>query len=156
ARGLSEIALEYGQIAQDRGDPAMAITLFREALAPLREFDDPGPASLAHYHLALELIKAGEVAEALSHAVASFTLNETHGWRLQDPAERHSFYRERRRTYILAMHCAAQAGDGRTALIIATAARSEALAAFVRAGARLAPGLHELIDEIALVSAQAA
>src|SRR5579875_876441 len=156
ARGLSEVALEYGRIAQDRDDQAAATALFREALAPLDETEDPGPASLAHYHLAFELIKAGEVVEALHHAVASFQLNEAHGRRLQDPAERHSFYRERRRTYILAMHCAARADDGRAALTVATAARSEALAAFVRAGARLAPDLYGLVDQITLVTAQAA
>ena len=155
ARDLSHVALEYGLVARDRGEPAKAISLFREALGALREADDPGPASLAHFHLAFELIQVDEVPEALRHARASFMLNEADGRRLQDPAERRSFYREHRDTYGLAMHCAARAGDGRTAFTIAVAARSEALAAFVRAGARLSPQLHELIDEIALATAEA-
>jgi len=155
ARDLSQVALEYGLVARDRGDRTTAISLFREALGALREADDPGPASLAHFHLAFELIQAGETAEALRHAVASFRLNEANGRQLQDPAERRSFYREHRDTYGLAMHCAAQAGDGRAAFTIAVAARSEALAAFVRAGARLAPQLQGLIDEIALAGAEA-
>jgi CHAT domain-containing protein/tetratricopeptide (TPR) repeat protein len=155
ARDLSQVALEYGLIAADRGRREQAISLFREALGALREAEDPGPASLAHFHLALELVQAGRVAEAAPHAVASFTLNEANGRRLQDPAERRSFYREHSETYGLAMHCAAETGDGRLALTIAMAARSEALAAFVRAGARLDPRLTELIDEIALVTAEA-
>lgn len=155
ARALSQVALEYGLVARDRGDRAGAIELFREALRPLREADDPGPASLARYHLALELIQDDEVAEALGHAVASFQLNEADGRRLQNPAERRFFYREHRATYGLAMHCAARASDGRTALTIALAARAEALSAFVRAGARLAPQLQALIDEIALAAAEA-
>lgn len=155
ARDLSQVALEYGLVARDRGERAKAISLFREALGALREADDPGAASLAHFHLAFELIQADEVAEAVQHAVASFMLDEADGRRLQDPAERRSFYREHRDTYGLAMHCAARAGDGRTAFTIAVAARSEALAAFVRAGARLAPHLQELIDQIALAAAEA-
>ncbi|HUY48889.1 MAG TPA: CHAT domain-containing protein [Streptosporangiaceae bacterium] len=155
ARDLSQVALEYGLVARDRGERAKAISLFREALGALREADDPGPASLAHFHLAFELIQADEVSDALQHAVASFMLNEANGRRLQDPAERRSFYGEHRDTYGLAMHCAARAHDGRTAFTIAMAARSEALAAFVRAGARLAPQLQGLIDEIALAAAEA-
>lgn len=88
--------------------------------------------------------------------MASFTLDEASGRRLQDPADRRSFYLEHWETYVLAMHCAAQADDGRTALTIAMAARSEALAAFIRAGVRLAPQLRGLIDEITLVEAEAA
>jgi CHAT domain-containing protein/uncharacterized protein len=155
ARDLSQAALQYGMIASDHGDRATAISLFRQALAPLREADDPDPASLAHYHLASELIQAGEVADALSHAVASFRLDETDGRRLRDPADRRSFYQEHRETYVLAMHCAARAGDGHTALTIAMAARSEALTAFIRAGVRLDPRLRELVDEITLVEAEA-
>ena len=155
ARGLSEAALEYGLVARDQGEHEKAAALFREALGALREADDPGPASLAQFHLALELIQAGEVTEALRHAVASFELDEADGRRLQDPAERRSFYRDNSATYGLAMHCAAEAGDGRAAFTIAMAARSEALTAFVRAGARLDPGLRDLIDEIALANAEA-
>jgi CHAT domain-containing protein len=155
ARDLSQVALEYGLVARDRGERTKAISLFREALGALREADDPGPASLAHFHLAFELIQADEISEALQHAVASFRLNEANGRRLQDPAERRSFYREHSDTYGLAMHCAVRAGDDRTACTIAMAARSEALAAFVRAGARLAPHLQGLIDEITLTTAEA-
>jgi CHAT domain-containing protein/tetratricopeptide (TPR) repeat protein len=155
ARDLSQVALEYGLVARERGDRATAISLFRTALDALQEADDPGPASLAHYHLAFELIQADEVNEALRHARVSFTLNEANGRRLQDPAERRSFYRDHSDTYGLAMHCAARAGDGRTAFVIAVAARSEALAAFVRTGARLSPRLHELIGEITLTAAEA-
>jgi tetratricopeptide (TPR) repeat protein len=122
----------------------------REQAVSARVADDPGPASLAHFHLAFGLIQAGEVPEALSHAVASFTLNEANGRRLQDPAERRSFYRQHSDTYGLALHCAARAGDGRAALTVALAGRAEALAAFVRAGAHLVPGLHGLADDIAL------
>jgi CHAT domain-containing protein len=154
-RDLSQVALEYGLIARDRGDRAAAISLFREALGALRAADDPGPASLAHFHLAFELIQAGDITEALRHAVASFMLNEANGRRLQDPAERRSFYRRHSDTYGLALHCAARAGDGRTALTIALAARAEALAAFVRAGAHLVPDLQGLVDDIALASAEA-
>lgn len=155
ARSLSQVALEYGLIARDRGDRDTAISLFREALGALREADDPGPASLAHFHLAFELIQADEILEALRHAVASFTLNEANGRRLQDPAERRSFYRRHSDTYGLALHCAARAGDGRAALAVALAARAEALAAFVRAGAHLVPELQRLVDDIALTSAEA-
>jgi CHAT domain-containing protein len=155
ARGLSQVALEYGLVARDKGDHAAAIRLFREALSPLREADDPGPASLAHFHLAFELIQADEVPEALSHALASFALDEASGRRLRNPGDRRSFYRQHSDTYGLAMHCAARAGDGRAALTVALAARAEALAAFVRAGAHLVPGLQDLVDDIALASAEA-
>ena len=155
ARDLSQAALEYGLVARDRGERAKAVSLFREALRALRESDDPGAVSLVHYHLAFELIQDDEVSEALKHAVASFMLDEADGRRLKDPGERRFFYRDHSATYGLAMHCAARAGDGRTAFTIAMAARSEALAAFVQAGARLAPQLKALIDEIALVTAEA-
>jgi CHAT domain-containing protein len=155
ARGLSQIALEYGLVARDRGERAKAISFFREALSTLSDADDPGSASLVHFHLAFELIQADEIPDALQHAVASCTLNEANGRQLQDPAERRFFYGEHRDTYGLAMHCAARAYDGRAAFTVAIAARSEALAAFVRAGARLAPQLQGLIDEIALAEAEA-
>lgn len=154
-RDLSQIALEYGRVARERGDRTQAISFFRQALAVLHDTDDPGPASLAHYELAFELIQADEVASALKHAIASFTLNEANGRRLHDPAERRSFYVRHSETYSLAMHCAARAQDGHAALTVAMAARSEALAAFVRAGARLAPQLKDLIDEISLTAAEA-
>jgi tetratricopeptide (TPR) repeat protein len=69
ARDLSQVALEYGLVARDRGERAKAVSLFREALRALREADDPGAASLVHYHLAFELIQDDEVSEALQHAV---------------------------------------------------------------------------------------
>jgi tetratricopeptide (TPR) repeat protein len=41
ARDLSQVALEYGLVARDRGERAKAISLFREALGVLREANDP-------------------------------------------------------------------------------------------------------------------
>ncbi|MFI7416445.1 CHAT domain-containing protein [Nonomuraea sp. NPDC049684] len=154
ARGLSQAALEAGLIARGRADRPTAIMRFREALAALRVSDDPGAAGLVHYHLATELILADQVDEATRHAVAAFELDEEHGRRLRAPDERRSFYESHRHTYGLALHCAARAGDGRTALKVATAARSDALAAFVRAGATFAPALRELIGEITLRRAE--
>ena len=71
-------AYQSGRIARPAGDlglvlhageRAKAVSLFREALRALREADDPGAASLVHYHLAFELIQDDEVSEALQHAV---------------------------------------------------------------------------------------
>jgi tetratricopeptide (TPR) repeat protein len=134
ARDLSQIALELGLVARARGDRAAAVALFREALAALQDTDDPGSAALAHFHLAFDLIQAADaehdvaaraqmVVNALRHAVTSFSLNDESGRRLQEPDERRSFYVEHRDTYALALHCAARAGDGRTALTVALAAR---------------------------------
>ncbi|WP_431917806.1 CHAT domain-containing protein [Nonomuraea jabiensis] len=150
ARGLSQAAMEAGLIARARDDRPAAIARFRDALAALQVADDPSPRSLVHYHLATDLILADEVEEAERHAVAAFELNEASGSRLRAPDERRAFYEAHRDTYGLALHCAARAGDGRTALRIATAARSDALAAFVRAGAAFDRRLHELIREITL------
>ncbi|MEV0168100.1 CHAT domain-containing protein [Nonomuraea fuscirosea] len=150
ARGLSQVAMESGLIARARGDRRTAIARFRDALAALQAADDPSATSLVHYHLATDLILADEVEEAVRHAVAAFELNESGGARLRAPEERRYFYEAHRDTYGLALHCAARAGHGRTALRIATAARSDALAAFVRAGATFSPKLHELIKEITL------
>ena len=152
ARGLSQISLETGLIARHRGNRAEALASFREALRLLRD-DDPSARSLVHHEIATELIIAGDVAEALRHAVAAFELNEDSGRRLSDPTDRLLFYGETSDSYALAMHCAARAGEGPTALRIATAAQSEALAAFVRAGARLTPELRELVDDIAVMAA---
>ncbi|WP_113705569.1 CHAT domain-containing protein [Nonomuraea lactucae] len=154
ARGLSQVAMEAGLIARERGDRAAAIARFHDALAALRVADDPSAASLVHYHLATDLILMDEVKQATHHAVAAFSLNEAAGRRLLDPAERRSFYEAHRETYGLALHCAARSGDGRAALRVATAARSDALAAFVRAGARFTPQLHELVQDITLASAE--
>lgn len=150
ARGLSQAAMESGLIARARGDRPTAIARFRDALAALQMADDPSATSLVHYHLATDLILADEIEEAERHAVAAFELNEAGGAHLRAPEERRYFYEAHRDTYGLALHCAARAGQGRTALRIATAARSDALAAFVRAGAAFTPKLHQLIREITL------
>jgi Uncharacterized protein conserved in bacteria len=154
ARHLSEIDFQRGLVARERGDRAAAIALFRRAIEVIDPAIDPSAASLAHYELAFDLIRQDRVAEAFEHAVTSFWLDEDSGRRLRDAADRRIFYVAHREKYGLALHCAARADDGRTALAIAVAARSEALAAFVRAGARLAPQLHELVNQIALVTAE--
>ncbi|GAB1817684.1 hypothetical protein HerbRD11066_08480 [Herbidospora sp. RD11066] len=154
-RGLSQILLESGQIAVARGDEDEALTCFRQAVDLLPEQDDPSAASLAHYHLATALIRADQVEEATRHALAGFALNEADGRRLTDPGERRVFYESTRDSYGLALHCATRADDGLAALTVATAARSEALAAFVRAGARFTPHLDDLIQRITLTAAEA-
>jgi hypothetical protein len=152
-RNLSQVDLEAGLVARERGDPDGAIALFRRALDALAGSDDPSAASLVHYNLAFDLIRQDKVKDALHHALASFRLNERSGRRLRDPDERRQFYETGRDAYGLAMHCAARAGDGTVALRVATSARAEALAAFIRAGARLAPNLHDVISEVSLAEA---
>jgi hypothetical protein len=126
--------------------------LFRQALLPLDEDADPSAASIAHYQLAYELIQdAGDdVEEAERHALAAFTLSEQAGRRLRDPADRQTFYHDQRQTYILAMHCAARAGDGAAAFTVATAARAEAVASFIRGGARFSDELRDLVTQVTL------
>ncbi|MEU6156224.1 CHAT domain-containing protein [Actinosynnema sp. NPDC047251] len=154
-RGLSAVELERGFLARDSGRPERALEHFTRALALLDQDADRGAASIAHHQIARQHVEAGRIGEALPHAVASFTLDEDDGRRLGDPDDRRSFYLGNNATYALAMRCAVRAGDGRTALVVATAARSEALAAFVRAGARLSPGLSDLVARIALITAEA-
>jgi tetratricopeptide (TPR) repeat protein len=149
-RDLSQAALEWAMIARSRGDRAAAIELFEQALRPLDEERDPSAASIAHYQLAYELVLDDRVAAARDHAVVAFTLAERAGRRLGDPADRETFYRDQRQAYILAMHCAALTGDGATAFTVATAARAEAVSAFVRAGAGFSHELRELVDAVAL------
>ncbi len=150
----SAAILERGFLARARGQAEEALTAFTRALDLLDQNADRGPLSIAHQQVAVQLAEAGRLAEALPHAVASFRLNEDDGRRLADPDDRRSFYLDNNEPYTLAMHCAAALGDGRTALTIATAARAEALAAFVRTGARLTGELRELVATIALVSAE--
>ncbi|MGW0239873.1 CHAT domain-containing protein [Micromonospora chalcea] len=149
-RHLSQAALEWGMVARARGDRAAAIEMFRQALLPLDADDDPSAASIAHYQLAYDLIREDYVGEAKEHAVAAFQLNEEAGRRLGDPADRETFYRDTRQAYILAMHCAARDEDGATAFAVATAARAEAMVAFIRAGAEFSPELRELVAAITL------
>ncbi|WBC08880.1 CATRA system-associated protein [Micromonospora sp. WMMA1947] len=149
-RHLSQAALEWGMVKRARGDRAAAIEMFRQALLPLDAGDDPSAASIAHYQLAYDLILDGYVREAKEHAVAAFQLSEGAGRRLGDPADRETFYRDTRQAYILAMHCAARDEDGPTAFAVATAARAEAVAAFIRAGAQFSPELRELVAAITL------
>jgi hypothetical protein len=150
ARDLSQAALEWAMVARDRGDRASAIDYLGQALLPLDANLDPSAASIAHYQLAYQLILDDRVPEALEHAVAAFDTTERAGRRLADPDHRETFYRDQRQAYILAMHCAARAGDGGTAFTVATAARAEALSAFVRSGARLSDDLRELVEAISL------
>jgi tetratricopeptide (TPR) repeat protein len=149
-RDLSQAALEWAMIARDRDDRSAAVEMLEQALLPLDADRDPSAASIAHYHLAYQLILDDRVDEARDHAVAAFTLAEEAGRRLAAPDDRESFYRDQRQTYVLAMHCAARAGDGRAAFTVATSARAEALSAFVRSGARLSDGLRELVDAATL------
>jgi hypothetical protein len=149
-RDLSQAALEQAMIARDRGDRATAVAMLEQAVLPLDADRDPSPASIAHYHLAYQLILDDRVDEARDHAVVAFTLAEEAGRRLAAPDDRESFYRDQRQTYVLAMHCAARAGDGLAAFTVATSARAEALSAFVRSGARLGDGLRELVDAATL------
>ncbi|WP_327040075.1 CHAT domain-containing protein [Micromonospora ureilytica] len=150
SRHLSEAALEWGMVERARGDRPTAIEMFRQALLLLEVGGDPSAASLAHYQLAHDLILDDQVTEAKDHAVRAFHLSEEAGRRLRDPADRETFYRDNRQAYILAMHCAARDEDGPTAFTVATAARAEAVAAFIRAGARFSPALHELVAAITL------
>lgn len=137
-------------VARARGDRASAIELFSQALQPLDEDADPSAASIAHYQLAFELILDDQVEPAKRHALAAFTLSEEAGRRLRDPSDRETFYRDQRQTYILAMHCAARGGDGAAAFAVATAARAEAVAAFIRTGARFTDELRDLVATLML------
>ena len=131
ARDLSQVALEYGLIAADRGDREQAISLFREALGALREAEDPGPASLAHFHLALELVQAGRSPRPpRTRSRASRSTRRTDGACRTRPNAAPSTASTAKPT---AWPCTVppQTGDGRLALTIAMPARSEALAAFV-------------------------
>ncbi|GIF23189.1 hypothetical protein Ate02nite_59190 [Paractinoplanes tereljensis] len=150
ARDLSQAAVEWAMIARDRGDRATAVEMLGQALRPLDEDADPSAASIAHYQLAYQLILDERVDEARDHAVAAFQLAERAGRRLSSPADRETFYRDQRQAYILAMHCAARAGDGMSAFAVATAARAEAMSAFVRGGTRFSTELRDLVDTIAL------
>ncbi|MFI7208839.1 CHAT domain-containing protein [Micromonospora aurantiaca (nom. illeg.)] len=150
ARDVSQAALEWAMLARDRGDRASAIELLEQAVLPLDADRDPSAASIAHYQLAYQLILDDQVLAARDHAVIAFTLAEKAGRRLSDPDDRETFYRDQRQAYILAMHCAARAGDGPAAFAVATAARAEAVSAFVQSGARLSDELRELVDAIAL------
>ncbi|WP_158610779.1 CHAT domain-containing protein [Micromonospora sp. BL4] len=150
SRHLSQAALEWGLVERARGNRAAAIGMFRQALLPLDADDDPSAASIAHYQLAYDLILENDVGEAKEHAVAAFQLNEEAGRRLGDPADRETFYRDTRQAYVLAMHCSARDEDGPTAFRVATAARAEAMAAFIRAGAQFSPALRELVAAITL------
>jgi hypothetical protein len=152
ARLLSQAALEFGMIARARGDRAEAIGFFRQALQPLDEESDPGSASIAHYQLAYDLILDDRVSEARDHALAAFALREQAGRRLRDAADRESYYRSHREAYALALHCSARAGDGRSAFAVATAARAEAVAAFVRDGSRVSPEVRDLVGRITLAA----
>ncbi|WP_327026463.1 CHAT domain-containing protein [Micromonospora sp. NBC_01739] len=149
-RDLSQVALEWAMVSLDRGDRASAIDLLNQAVLPLDADRDPSAASIAHYHLAYQLILDDQVEAARDHSVIAFTLAEKAGRRLAAPDDRENFYQDQRQTYILAMHCAARAGDGRTAFAVATAARAEAVSAFVQTGARLSEDLRELVDAIVL------
>ncbi|MEU4690981.1 CHAT domain-containing protein [Actinoplanes sp. NPDC023714] len=149
-RHLSQAVLEWGMLERARGDRATAIGSFRQALALLDADRDPSAASIAHYQLAFDLIQDDEVAEAKRHAVEAFRLSEEAGRRLRDPADRETFYRDTRQAYVLALHCAARDADGETAFRVSTAARAEAVAAFIRQGARFSPELHALVTELAL------
>ncbi|WP_158854078.1 CHAT domain-containing protein [Saccharothrix deserti] len=153
-RALSAVALERGFLARDRGLPDEALANFTEALDLLDHEADRGAASIAHHQVALQLAAAGRLADALPHAVAGFQLDEDDGRQLADPTHRRSFYVDNNAAYALAMRCAVGVGDGRTALTVATAARAEALAAFVRAGARLSPDLRDLVTRITLTTVE--
>ncbi|GAA3934291.1 CHAT domain-containing protein [Actinoplanes auranticolor] len=145
---LSQAALEWGMVARARGDRRSALEFFAQALLPLDEDSDPSATSIAHYQLAHDLILDDQVEAARDHAVAAFTLSERAGRRLRDPSDRETFYRDQRQTYILAMHCAARAGDGSAAFSVATAARAEAVAGFIRSGARFTDELRDLVAQI--------
>lgn len=83
-RHLSEVDLQRGLVARERGDRAGAIAAFRRAVEVLDPAADPSAARLAHYELAFELIRDDQVTEAFAHAVASFWLDEDSGRRLRD------------------------------------------------------------------------
>ncbi|MFJ6673274.1 CHAT domain-containing protein [Actinosynnema sp. NPDC091369] len=153
-RALSAVALERGFLARARELPDEALAHFTEALDLLDHDADRGAASIAHHQVALQLAAAGRFTDALPHAVAGFQLDEDDGRQLADPTHRRSFYIDNNATYALAMRCAVGTGDGRTALAVATAARAEALSAFVRAGARFSPDLHDLVTRITLTTAE--
>lgn len=150
ARDLSQLVLETAMIARDRGDRAATIELLGQALLPLDADHDPSAASIVHYHLAVNLILDDREAPALEHAVTAFRLAEEAGRRLGLPEDREMFYRDQRQAYIMAMHCAARAGDGATAFTVATAARAEAMSAFVRSGASFSDELRQLVDAATL------
>lgn len=152
ARDLSQAATERAMLARDRGDRASAIEFLRQALRPLDAGRDPSAGSIVHYQLAYQLILDDQVEAARDHAVAAFTLAEEAGRRLADPDQRQTFYRDQRQAYILALHCATRAGDGPGAFAVATAARAEALSAFVRSGARLSDDLRELVAAVTLAN----
>jgi tetratricopeptide (TPR) repeat protein len=146
---LSEIALERGRLARDAGDRQDALGYFQLALAGLGQEPPPDAESLVRHNLALELTAAGRPEEALPHAMRDVEICEQLGYPLGDPYHRTTFYDRHRAGYLQAIHVAALCGDGLAALRVATAARSDALAAFIQDGStQLGPQLRRQIADL--------